>query len=433
LPCHTDVARTIGRYSLYGKIASGGMATVHLGKLLGPVGFARTVAIKKLHPQFAEDTEFVSMFLDEARLAARIRHPNVVPTLDVVATDGEFFLVMDYVQGETLSRLIRQAASKGETVPLPIVGAIFSGILHGLHAAHEAKNERGEPLGVVHRDVSPQNVMVGLDGVPRVLDFGVAKATGRLQKTREGQIKGKIAYMSPEQILGGSATRVTDVYAVSVVLWETLTGKRLFQAPTELAVLQNVLEAPLPAASTYAKDLPPGLDAVIARGLHRDPTQRYATARELANAIEGLLPLAIPVQVGEWVERMAGKSLANQAARIADIESSGVSSLGDASVAPVSVRSGTRTIMDDDVTEQIEMSPHSDVVRVQTSRAASAAIQEDTGLTTVEPSRATTSLSQGAARITHLAAARRRTLLRSIVACVVVACTALLIVAFVMH
>jgi eukaryotic-like serine/threonine-protein kinase len=427
----TDAPRTIGRYCLYGKLASGGMATVHLGKLLGPVGFSRTVAIKKLHPHLAEDTEFVSMFLDEARLAARIRHPNVLPTLDVVATDGEFFLVMDYVQGETLSRLIRQAALKGETVPLPIVGAIFSGILHGLHAAHEAKNERGEPLGVVHRDVSPQNVMVGLDGVPRVLDFGVAKATGRLQKTREGQIKGKIAYMSPEQIQGGSATRLTDVYAVSVLLWETLTGKRLFHAPTELAVLQNVLDAPVPPASTYAKDLPPGLDAIIARGLQRDPTQRYATARELAAAIEGLLPLAIPVQVGEWVERMADKSLANQAARIAEIESSGVSSLGDASVAPVSVRSGTRTIMDD-VTEQIEMSPHSDVVRVQTSRAVSAAIQEDADLTTVEPSHAT-SLSQGAARITDLAAARRRTLLRSTVAGVVAACTVLLIVAFVMH
>src|ERR1022692_1337015 len=167
----SDAPRIIGRYALYGKIAQGGLATVHLGRLLGPVGFARTVAIKRMHSQFAEDPEFVSKFLDEARLAARIRHPNVVPTLDVVATDGELFLVMDYVQGETLARLQRLLKAQGKTIPLPIVAALFSGILHGLHAAHEAKNERGEPLGMVHRDVSPQNVIVGTDGVPRVLDF----------------------------------------------------------------------------------------------------------------------------------------------------------------------------------------------------------------------------------------------------------------------
>src|SRR5262245_51026591 len=169
----------IGRYALHGELASGGMATVHLGRLLGPVGFSRTVAIKRLHAQYAQDPEFVSMFLDEARLAARIRHPNVVPTLDVVATSGELFLVMEYVPGESLSRLARAARDRMERMPPRIVSAIMSGVLHGLHAAHEAKSERGEPLGIVHRDVSPQNVLVGTDGVARVLDFGVAKAAGR--------------------------------------------------------------------------------------------------------------------------------------------------------------------------------------------------------------------------------------------------------------
>jgi eukaryotic-like serine/threonine-protein kinase len=437
----TDVPRTIGRYSLYGKIASGGMATVHLGKLLGPVGFSRTVAIKKLHSHFTEDTEFVSMFLDEARLAARIRHPNVVPTLDVVATDGELFLVMDYVQGETLSRMIRQTSLRGETIPLPIVAAIFSGVLHGLHAAHEAKNERGEFLGVVHRDVSPQNIMVGLDGVARVLDFGVAMAAGRLQKTRQGQIKGKIAYMSPEQIHGSAATRLTDIYAVSVVLWETLTGKRLFHAPTELSVLQNVLEAPVPPASQYAQHLPAGLDAIIARGLHRDPEQRYATARAMAAAIEGLLPLAIPVQVGEWVERIASASLANQAARIAELESSGVSDLLEAS--PVSVRSETRTIIDD-VTEEMEVSHHSYVVRVEDSSVTSVDLpperpREGKSIGSLQA----TSPSLGgyppnpqaleATRLREVAIARRQMLLRALVAFVVAACIVILGAALVLH
>src|ERR1700729_765840 len=197
--------RIVGRYALYGELASGGMATVHLGRLLGPVGFSRTVAIKRLHAQFAKDPEFVSMFLDEARLAARIRHPNVVQTLDVVATEGELFVVMDYVQGESLSRLLRASRTVGP-IPVRVASAILCGALHGLHAAHEATDEHGVPLGLVHRDMSPQNVLVDVDGSARVLDFGVAKAAGRTQTTGRGKIKGKLRYMAPEQIQG-SVTR----------------------------------------------------------------------------------------------------------------------------------------------------------------------------------------------------------------------------------
>ena len=224
----TGPERLIGRYALFGEIASGGMATVHFGRLLGPVGFARTVAVKRLHPQFARDPEFVSMFLDEARVAARIQHPNVVATIDVVALEGELFLVMEYVLGETFSKLLRSARNRGQRVPLRVVTALLAGSLHGLHAAHEAKNEHGEPLGIVHRDVSPQNVIVGIDGVARVLDFGVAKAVGRLQSTREGQLKGKLSYMAPEQIRSGQVDRRTDIYAASIMLWEALVGKRLY-------------------------------------------------------------------------------------------------------------------------------------------------------------------------------------------------------------
>src|SRR5215472_12533797 len=215
-PAH---ARVIGRYALYDELAAGGMATVHFGRLLGHAGFSRTVAIKKLYPQYAKDPEFVSMFLDEARLAARVRHPNVVTTLDVVSTAGELLLVLEYVHGESLSRLLRATAEAGALVPWRIAAAIVSGVLHGLHAAHEAKSERGEPLDLVHRDVSPQNVTVGVDGVARVLDFGIAKAVGRLTHTRGGLVKGKYSYMAPEQVQG-IVTRRSDVFSAAILLWE---------------------------------------------------------------------------------------------------------------------------------------------------------------------------------------------------------------------
>ena len=312
--------RVVGRYALYGEIAAGGMATVHFGRLLGPVGFSRTVAIKRLHPQFAKDPEFVSMFLDEARLAARIRHPNVVPTLDVVATQGELFLVMDYVQGESLSKLIRIAREQGGCIPGRITAGILVGALHGLHAAHEAKNERGEKLNIVHRDISPQNVLVGSDGVTRVLDFGVAKAAGRIQTTREGQLKGKLAYMAPEQI-SGTVTRQTDVYAAAIVLWEALTGRRLFSGENEGHILAKVMGGVVEPPSKYVA-LPPGLDEVVLRGLQRDMTQRYATAREFAVAIERCTGIASSTETGEWVEAMAHVTLSERAEKVAEIESS---------------------------------------------------------------------------------------------------------------
>ncbi len=193
-------SRVVGRYALYQSIAAGGMATVHLGRLIGAAGFARTVAIKRLHEQFASDPEFATMFLDEARVAARIRSANVVPIIDIVADGRELLLVMDYIQGESLARLMRSVTKAKTHVPLDVAVAIVAGMLHGLHAAHEATDEQGEPLGIVHRDVSPHNVLVGSDGLARLLDFGVAKAAGRIQTTREGQLKGKLAYMAPEQL-----------------------------------------------------------------------------------------------------------------------------------------------------------------------------------------------------------------------------------------
>ncbi|MEO8877038.1 MAG: protein kinase, partial [Polyangiaceae bacterium] len=293
--------------------------------------------------------DFSSMFIDEARLAARIRHPNVVATLDVVAMEQELLLVMDYVQGESLSRLLRTARQRQELVPLRILTTTLAGILHGLHAAHEAKTERGERLEIVHRDVSPQNILVGSDGVARVLDFGVAKAAVRMQSTREGQIKGKLSYMAPEQLRGDSTVdRRVDVYAAGVVLWEGLVGKRLFEAENEGRLLTKILLEPVPSPQLFVPTSPRELNDIVMKALARNRDERFATAREMAQALETVMHPANATEIGEWVERLAGSELAGRADRVSDIESrsdihEGLVSMAAAlSGGPVSVASRPR-------------------------------------------------------------------------------------------
>ncbi len=294
----------IGRYALFDELAAGGMATVHLGRLLGPVGFGRTVAIKRLHAHYLKDEEFITMFMDEARIVARIRHPNVVPMVDVVQNDKGLFLIMEYVHGESLSRLMRTARKLNEPIPPRIVASIMSGVLLGLHAAHETKGNDGVLLNVVHRDVSPQNVIVGADGSARVLDFGIAKAAGRAQVTREGQIKGKLAYMAPEQIRG-QVDRRTDVFAAAVVLWEMLAGKRLHGTAKDVDIVTRIMQGNLPRPSSHAPDVTPELDDIVMRGLASDPKKRVGTARDLALELEKKVGLATPSEVTAWVEHHA--------------------------------------------------------------------------------------------------------------------------------
>lgn len=311
--------KAIGRYVLYDEIAAGGMATVHLGRLMGAAGFSRTVAIKRLHEGLVRDPDFASMFMDEARLAARIRHPNVVSVLDVVNDAGELFLVMDYVQGESLSRLVR--AVRPGVMPPRITTTIVAGVLHGLHAAHEATTEHGEPLHIVHRDVSPQNIMVGTDGVGRVLDFGVAKAAHRAQTTKDGTVKGKISYMAPEQLLSEGVDRRADIYACAVVLWEALTGERLFDGDNQGRIVRKILDEAVAPPSSKVAGLRETLDAAVMRGLEKDPAKRWQTAREFAASLERAMPTAPLTDIGEFVESIAGASLTVRAKRVKEIES----------------------------------------------------------------------------------------------------------------
>ncbi|RYE90996.1 MAG: serine/threonine protein kinase, partial [Myxococcales bacterium] len=220
----------VGRYLLHDEIAAGGMGVVHVARQVGETGFSRLVAAKRLHADLALDQELVRMLSEEARVAARVRHPNVASTLDVVEDASEVLLVMEYLEGETLFRLIRASLERGQRLPLPIASAVLTGALLGLHAAHEATDERGRPLGIVHRDISPQNILVGADGLTRVLDFGVAKAASRTTVTARGAARGKLTYMAPEQARSLVVDRRADLFAAGIVLWEALAGARLFAA-----------------------------------------------------------------------------------------------------------------------------------------------------------------------------------------------------------
>lgn len=294
---------------------------MHLGQMFGGAGFARIVAIKRLHPHLAETPEAVRMLLDEARLSARVRHPNIVATLDVVADDGEILLVFEYIHGASLAYVAESAAREKWRFPLPVVAAVMSDVLAGLQAVHEATDELGLPLDIVHRDVSPQNVMVGADGVARVLDFGIAKAHARLQTTKNGQIKGKLRYLAPEQLRNESTGPGTDVYAASIILWELLTGEALFDGVNEGAILAKVLQGVVIPPSRFSSDIPRELDGIVARGMARDPAERFASCREMAAAIRAVLTPATADQVAVWIGNAAKELLDERAARIARIES----------------------------------------------------------------------------------------------------------------
>ena len=313
--------KQVCRYLLSAEIASGGMGTVHLGHLRGEAGFARAVAIKRLHPHYAREDDFRRMFIDEARLASRVRHPNVVPTLDVVVEGDELFVVMEYVHGAPLSYLLQATRQAGRPIPVRIASAIASGLLQGLHAAHEAVDEKGQPLGLVHRDVSPQNVIVGADGATRVLDFGVAKAAGRLQSTTApSTMKGKLAYAAPEQIRGEEVTRLTDLYAAGVVIWELFTGKRLFTGDHDGALVEQILVGWVDPPSRWDPAIPEALDEAILRALSTEPSRRFRTTREMAMAIERCVPAAPAMEVAEWVERLAWELLETRRTALSIVE-----------------------------------------------------------------------------------------------------------------
>lgn len=306
----------IDRYELVAEIASGGMATVYLARLQGVGGFQRYFAIKRMHPHLVSDESFVQMFLDEARLVANIRHANVVPVLEVGAGESGYYLVMEYIEGDTFSTLLTKSVRDNTRIPPGVAVKIVLDMLAGLHAAHELRDPDGNALGLVHRDVSPQNVLIDIDGVARISDFGVAHATSRLSSTRAGQLKGKVAYMAPEQARGGAVTRSADVFAAGIVLWEALCRKRLFMGENEAITLNKLMFEPIPRLRQGNPVMPGTLEKVLDRALDRDQSARYTSAAEFAEAIEsaarGARMLATPAEVKAFVESIIGQQMSQR-------------------------------------------------------------------------------------------------------------------------
>jgi serine/threonine-protein kinase len=279
------VLPTDSRYELLVKIASGGMATVYVGRRVGAAGFQRLVAIKRAHSHLVEDPVFKRMVIAEAKLASRIHHPNVVAVHDVEELDGELLLVMDYIEGASLAELAPEG-DHARKLPLDVTLAVLLDACAGLRAAHELSGDDGEPLNLVHRDVSPQNILVGLDGLARIADFGIAKSSSHTVRTAAGALKGKIRYMAPEYVDQGKMDARGDVFALGVVLWEALTSTRLFGGESEVETLKLVLACKVPAPSTLAPDVDAVLDALVLRALARDPDARFESARAFADALE---------------------------------------------------------------------------------------------------------------------------------------------------
>jgi len=339
----------LDRFELVAELASGGMATVYLARFVGVAGFKRFVAIKRLHPHLAKEQDFIQMFLDEARLASRLHHPNVVPILEIGIQDTQqYYLVMEYIEGDTVGHLMARAANVNRKIPVPIVIRIMLDTLTGLHAAHELSDDDGTHLEIVHRDVSPQNILVGIDGVARITDFGVAKAQARLASaTQGGQLKGKLAYMSPEQVRGNmTVDRRADVFAAGIVTWELLTAQRLFKAEGEAETLFKVVAAEVPPIRNFEPAVPPEVEVVVRRALAQHPSDRFASSADFAEALEqaartyGLV--ATVRQTAAFVNEMIGLDISQQREIVrawlgrSDVSRSGVarSPLPEASEAP---------------------------------------------------------------------------------------------------
>jgi len=331
--------QTVGRYEFLVPIAQGGMAAVWAARLKGTRGFTKTVAVKTMLPTISDNPHFEQMFLDEAQLASRIRHPNVVEILDLGEQDDLLYLVMEWVDGEPLSS-IRRIAAKREGIPRPIAVKVVQDAAAGLHAAHELKDEHGVQIGLVHRDISPQNILITFDGVVKIVDFGVAKAAGRtVEHTNSGQIKGKPPYMSPEQALGKDIDRRTDVFALGIILYQLTTGKHPFRGENDMITLQNIVsDRPIIPPRAYDKDYPKPLEAVVLRALDRDPDKRYQTAAELEAALDRVFPPTVPrvrtEDVGKFVTAMLGdrgeerRTALRDAIRLADERASSAEASG---------------------------------------------------------------------------------------------------------
>ncbi|MCP3104293.1 protein kinase [Myxococcus sp. K15C18031901] len=284
-----DRGRRIGKYEILTRLSMGGMAELFLAFTSGPGGFRKFVAVKQILPDIKKDEQFVQMFLDEARITAAFSHANIGQVFDLGEDGGELYLAMEFLPGQNLEQVVKAASRRQYPLPLGFIGRVIRDTCLGLHYAHHFTDPSGRPVAVVHRDVSPKNVMLTYDGVVKVIDFGIAKARGRLGRTQVGTVKGTSGYMSPEQVRGHAMDGRSDLFSVGVMLHEMLTGQRLFNGPHEAAVMLQIVEANITSPRAGNPDIPEALDAVVMRALARDATQRFTSGREMARALEAAL------------------------------------------------------------------------------------------------------------------------------------------------
>ncbi len=318
-PLDPGAVVSASRYELLATIASGGMATVYVGRLRGAGGFSRTVAVKRAHPHLLADPTYRTMLVDEARLAARLHHPNVVAVLDIEELAGELSLVMDYVEGSSLMELMETSRAAGQPLSPRIAMRVALDACAGLHAAHSLSDNDGQPLGLVHRDVSPQNILVGVDGVARLSDFGIAKSAEGVATTT-GVLKGKLSYMAPEYLESTRLDARSDVFSLGVVVWEALAGQKLFRGKSELETFKKVVATQVPPLSSVASWANPRLDAILGTALARSPENRFRSAESFGAALETAARrddlIATAAEVGACVRALFADALAERRAEV---------------------------------------------------------------------------------------------------------------------
>ncbi len=315
----------LGRYELLRHLATGGMAEIYLARARGIEGFEKLVVAKRLLPRAEHDATLIAMFLDEARLAATLHHPNIVQVYDIGVTDDDnYFFTMEFVYGQDLSHVLRRAAALRRQPSFDAALTIILGLCAGLHYAHEKEGSDGRPLGLVHRDVSPQNVLLSYDGNVKIMDFGIAKATTNSQKTRDGTLKGKIAYMSPEQGTSQNIDRRSDVFSLAIMLWELTTFRRLYKAESDFESLRRIIQEDAPRPSRYVASYPPELERIVMKALRRNPAERYQTVEEMQLELEAFAReqrlVISPVSLSRYIrdlfhERVHAWTIAQQAGK----------------------------------------------------------------------------------------------------------------------
>src|SRR5579862_4667361 len=356
----------LGPYELLRRIATGGMAEVYLARRAGPHGFSKMVAVKRILPQFARDADFVAMFVDEARVCARLGHPNIVQVFDFGEQDGELYMAMEYVDGTTGARLIRAAAARGEEIPLDVCLHITLSILHALEYAHVARDDEGRPLALVHRDVSPGNVLIDRSGAVKLTDFGIARAAEIERRTDAGQLKGKLGYMSPEQVLGRDLDARSDIFTMGIVLAEMLILRPLFSGGKELDVLLRIRDADLTPLDRAGARVPDDVKAVLLRALARDPMLRWPSAGAFADALDEIVRrrrLQVgPARLASFVDKLGLCAPAGSEEDTRDVDAQNVQIESDTSTRRV-LREGEEVAKEGGVPSERQVPPRAYRVR----------------------------------------------------------------------